>query len=171
MDTLKALTLFVAALALGVSGWVVTHIPQPTPTVQPPFGALSNTEFPTNWIGIGGAHTYEQNASLSNASTTCAIQGPAATSTLQAAQIRFDTGSSSALIVEIGVGTLDATTTLVGTTYNIGASKAAFIQASTSPAAGAATVLAPNQWLNFKVGGGGVGSTFSGTCQAEFLSS
>jgi len=110
-----------------------------------------------------------------NASTTCSFKSPAATSTLTWASAQFSLSSSTATIVEIGKGTLQATTTLIGTKYNILASARASILASTSPAAGDATIFAPSTWLNVKVGGGittgdsaGTGFVPVGTCKATF---
>jgi hypothetical protein len=147
-----------------------TQIIAPTPKV----GALTGPILPYNYFGFGNMVFYggAPVTLTQNASTTCSIQGPAATSTIQAAQIRFDVSSSSATIVEIGVASdPNSTTTLLGTTYNIAANASAFIQASTSPAAGAKTVIGPNQYVNFKVGGGALGNLPTGTCQVEFLSS
>lgn len=146
-------------------------------SVTPPFGALTGPVIPYNFLTVGGATVYDAGVPIRQAtSTLCAIQSPPATSTVQAAQIRLDVASSTATIVEIGVSTsLDATTTLLGGTYHIAGGAQAFIVGSTTPTNGAVTVLAPNSWVNFNIGGGILGAATGlvpvGTCQAEFIAS
>lgn len=119
--------------------------------------------------------------SLSQATTTvCSIQSPAATSTLVYAGIQMNVSSSSAEILDIAQATTAyASTTKIGTTYNVAAGAQATVVASTSPAAGAATLFAPNTFLNFKTQGGTTGEAASaaasagyvptGACSFEFL--
>jgi hypothetical protein len=118
---------------------------------------------------LAGLYTFgSQIKAAKTASTTCSFRAPTqGTSTLQFASFKLSSTTSNALVVEIGRGTLDATTTLLGTTYNVAANAMATIVASTSPAAGDAIVFAPGQFLNIKVGGAAAGG-IGGTCDAEF---
>jgi hypothetical protein len=173
MDIKNIIIGSVAVLALLVSVGGAYLKSDTTPT-EHPAGALTGPVVPYNYLTIGGATIYDQSVSLTQgASTTCAIQNGPATSTLQAAQIRFDVASSgAAVLVDVGVANdRFSTTTKIGSSYTIAQGAQAFIQASTSPAAGASTVIGPNQWVNWKIGSGGSASVPSGTCQAEFVSS
>ena len=126
------------------------------------------------WAGV--CEYFGSTAMKVATSTPCAIQSPAATSTLGIANIRVDIASTTATNWFIGTGsTAFATTTAYGGISAVGASKQGFIQGSTSPAAGSNTVLAPNTWLIFQnnlgiTAGDTVGAGFapSGTCFAKF---
>jgi len=106
--------------------------------------------------------------------TPCAIQSPAATSTLQSAGIKFDVSTTSASVVGIGLSTSsnNSTSTQIGANYAITATEKAFINASTTPSAGAKEVLAPSTWVVFNMYGSGAnaGGTVSpvGACHATF---
>lgn len=162
-------------VALAVSaGTLFLVTPEAAPVVVGSGGAISNV----NYYSAAGVTTYYGSAGLKSAtSTPCAIQSPAATSTLMAAGLRLDNASSTATIWVIAKGTTPfATTTAFGTEYTVGASGQAFIQASTSPTAGAATVLAPNTYIVFGARAaitagdtGGLGFVPVGQCSAEFL--
>lgn len=134
------------------------------------FGALAGPDIPSNWIRVGGVEYYAQSAPLTQgASTTCALQGPSATSTLVSAGIRFDTASSSAIKVELGRdNTAYATTTLLSGVYSIAANARATIIASTTPTGGDAVLFSPNQWFTAKIGSGSTNSAPVGYCYAEW---
>jgi hypothetical protein len=109
-------------------------------------------------------------------STVCAIKSPAATSTMPIGGVRVTTASSTATIWDLArASTPFATTTAIGTAYNVAGSAMADIQASTSPSAGAATVFPPNTYLVIGVrqsitagDTAGTGSVTSGYCSATF---
>lgn len=143
----------------------------------PRLGALAGPDIPSSWVRWGGVAVYQSEGTLKQATTTpCAIQSPSATSTLESAAIRIDTASTTATTWDIAqAATAYATTTAIGTPYIVGANAQATIQASTSPAAGAATVLAPNTWIVFGARAGitsgdtaGTGFVPSGVCRATF---
>lgn len=133
-------------------------------------GAIDSVSYHC-WAGV--CHFYGS-ASLKAATTTpCAIQAPAATSTLSATGIRLDVSSSTATVWDIAkASTAYATTTALGTAYTVSGGAQAFVQASTSP--GANTVLAPSSWVVFgarqgiTAGDAGTGFVPSGTCFASF---
>ena len=158
----------VAALIFGVSA--VDNKPGPVSVIT---GALSGPDISSPYLKWGAAHgvrVWSEGQGLKAATTTvCAIQSPAATSTLQSAGVKFDVSSTTASIITLAKATTAfATTTSIGTNYAIAANAQAFINASTSPSASAVEVFAPNTW--FVVGMAGGTGTFSptGSCHATF---
>lgn len=148
-------------------------------TVQQ-FGSLAGPDIPSpylKWGGGIGLVVRPTGVALTTATTTpCAIQSPAATSTLEVAGIRLDVSSSTATTWTIARATTAfATTTQIGTNYTVAANTQAFINASTSPAAGAPEVFPPNNWLVFSETGGitsgdsGTGFVPSGECSAQWV--
>jgi hypothetical protein len=144
-------------------------------------GAVSGPMMPFDHIqwGLGyGIRIYPTAIGLTTASTTvCAIQSPAATSTLQSAGILLTTASTSATTWSLGIAsTAYATTTQIGSDYVVSASAQAFINASTTPSAGGVEVIAPNQYLVWSETGGitagdaGTGFAPVGRCHATFES-
>lgn len=115
---------------------------------------------------------------LQTATTTiCAIQGPAATSTLVNGSVRMTTSSTSASVITFARATTAfATTTLIGNQVALAAeTQATLIASSTDAQRGNAasllspiTVFPPNAW--FTIGMSGNIGTFSpvGTCSATF---
>lgn len=157
------------------------------------FGAMPGSEIFTEFFTVNGITTwYKRHDGLKAASTTpCALQSPAATSTLQFASIQLDVSTTSISIIEIAksVSTDNtATTTKIGSVTTLSASATnVSIVASTTPsgtnafADGAdagkvgSLIFAPNEWLVFKMipddtDGDGTPGTVSptGVCQAEF---
>jgi hypothetical protein len=167
----KIILVLLAAVIVAMGAFVgVKSIPHP-------LGALSTPDFPTSYYGVGGVRVWKYAVPLTQATTTpCNIQSPAATSTLGAAGIQITVSSSTATTWTIAKSTTpNATTTAIGTDYAVSASASAFIQASSSPAAAAVTVLAPNTWIVFGAKGGitsgdtvGTGFVPTGTCHATF---
>ena len=140
---------------------------QPTP----PLGAISGSDFPGPSMSLAGLYTYGSKIRMNaTASTTCSFRSPTeGSSTLQFASYKISSTTSNALLVEIGKGSLDATTTLIGGSNAIGANLQGTIIASSSPTIEPddTRVFAPGQWLNFKTGGAAAGG-IGGTCTAEF---
>lgn len=170
METLKIVAVLVVGVIVGFGGASFAH----TSKVETPsFGALAGPDIASNylkWGGGNGVRVYPTARALSTATTTvCAIQSPAATSTLRYFGIKFDVSSTTASIITIAKATTAfATTTQIGTDYNIAANAQGFIQASTSPAADAATVFAPNTWIVVGMRGGTGTFSPTGACQATF---
>lgn len=170
MDTLKTVAISALVVVVGLVGVQFFH---PGSATAPSFGALSGPDIASSYLkwGLGnGVRVYPTGRALSTATTTvCAIQSPNATSTLRWAGVRFDVSSTTASVVTIAKSaTAFATTTSIGTDYNIAANGQGFIQASTSPAAGAVTVFAPNTWLVVGMKGGTGTFSPTGACQATF---
>lgn len=129
-------------------------------------GAVSVLNSP---LEVNGAEVYLESKALTTATTTvCAIKSPAATSTLTFGAVNFVVSSSTAATIHLAKATTPfATTTSLGS-VTLGAGAQGMVVASTSPAAGAATVFSPNTYLVVGMQGG-VG-TFSptGRCTATF---
>lgn len=112
---------------------------------------------------------------LTQATTTvCAIQSPAATSTLVAGFIKEDVSSTTASTITIAkAASAFATTTLINT-ISVSANAATLgIAASTTLSALEQTnrTFAPNQWLVFGQSGGTGTFSPTGTCVAQWISS
>lgn len=171
MDTLK--TIGVSALvALVVAGGFVLLFPKQATQVVNTLGSVASPDIPSPYLQWGGIYHYggSTTALTQNASTTCSIQSPAATSTLRYAAIRFDLASTSAIQIEMGKATTAfATTTSLGI-HNLGAGAQVTLLASSTAAtvggADPAIVFAPNTYFNVKLGGGGTGTVPSGKCEA-----
>lgn len=134
-------------------------------------GAVSSPDIPSPYVSWGGVRNWAGHTDvLANASTTCSIQSPAATSTLDYASISFVTASTSALQIEFGSDTTGfATTTRIGNLLTLAASSQGTFVASTTNAANSPLIFAPNTYMNVKIGGGGVGTTAVGNCQAAWI--
>ena len=162
----------IAAVVLLLGGYVF-H----TPAVENVFGALAGPDIPSPYLNWGGMRQWNNGLSFTQATTTpCAIQSPAATSTLVEAGVRVDVASTTATRWDIAkAANAFATTTAIGSMQNIAADGQAFFHASTSPGAGAVEVFAPNTFLVIGVRGGitpgtaGTGFVPSGRCQATFI--
>ena len=135
-------------------------------------GGLSSPDISSPYFSVGGVYEWKaQTANLIQASTTlCAIQSPAATSTLGRAVIRLVNATTSAVIIDLAKASSPyATTTLLGTTYAMGGSTQVTIVAS-STGLGGSQVFAPNDWFVVKhadgTGGGYTGEAPTGVCQA-----
>lgn len=164
--------LFAAAVLL-VGGFVFR-----APVVENAFGALAGPDIPSPYLMWGNVREYRGGQALTQATTTpCAIQSPAATSTLVELGVKVDVASSTVSTRwDIAKATTAfATTTAIGTLQNIPAGAQAFFHASTSPAAGAVEVFAPNTWVVIGVrdgitpGTAGTGFVPVGRCQASFI--
>lgn len=146
-------------------------------------GALSGPEIPyefLSWGASSGVRLWSTGRGLTQASTTvCAIQSPAATSTLVRGGVSFTVSSTSALAaIDIAKGTaLNASTTLIRTSSLAAGAQGTIIAASTTLDSLALTnsIFAPNQWFVVKVAGGvtagdtaGTGFVPTGSCHATF---
>jgi hypothetical protein len=102
--------------------------------------------------------------------TVCALQSPAATSTLVRGGVRLSVSSTTASTVTIAKATTAFATTTWLTNESVGANAQAtiIVPATTTPTGQAFQIFAPNEWLVVGMSGG-VG-TFSptGVCQATW---
>lgn len=138
----------------------------------PQVGAVSSPDIQGPYFSTNGLTFYSYHIAMTkNASTTCAMKSPGATSTLTEAGIKIASSSSSQIIVEMGQAVNGySTTTLIGTTQTVAAGAQATILASTSPQTGAgfaSITFAPNTYFNIKLTPGA--NYPSGTCDAMFM--
>lgn len=132
-------------------------------------GAISSPDIPSPYLSWGGVRSWAGHTDiLTNASTSCSFQSPNATSSLDYASITIASTTSNAIIIEMGVANdPNSTTTLIGTKYSLAASTMLTIVASTSNAAGAGILFAPNQYFNIKLGG--VANGVGGNCNVQWI--
>lgn len=179
MELIKNIVIVLIAVVVSVGGSILfVHPSTDGKTVT--LGSAATPDLPFSYLKWGagtGVQTWPIAVNFTqNASSTCNIQSPNATTTLNSFGVEIDNASSTATIWEIGQSaTPNATTTLIGTKTTLAASLQYFIQASTTPTAGAVTVFAPNTWLVVKAGGGitagdaaAGGFVPTGTCGAVF---
>jgi hypothetical protein len=167
-----AAVVIVAILAVG--GYMALR-----PAPSEPVGATSVQVTDADCLFNGGTHICNQTIALRKATTTpCAIKSPNATSTLVRFTTRIDIASSSATIWDIARSTTAfATTTAIGTAYNIVAAASGFIDASTTPTTTQTNIFAPNTWVVLGARGGNstgdnttpLGFVPTGTCTAQFV--
>lgn len=141
-------------------------------------GALSSPDLPYNYISVGGLAEYRYSRDFTRSTTTvCAIQAPAATSSLAMAGALVTTASTSATTWTIAkAATAFATTTVLGQGA-IAANGQGFLLASTTATSAGGTgsnmnpafVFGPNQWLVVGVQGGVGNFSPVGECVADFF--
>ncbi len=170
--------LITAGIALGVVLLVLVAKPKtPTPTAQEvaqelkALGAVSNPDIQSPYFSFGGVRYWGQRGT-SNASTTpCAIQSPAATSTLVYASFSVASTSATATYLEFGKDTTAYSTTTSLGIVSIGANvKGTAVASSTANWANVdgSTVFTPNTYLVAKVMNAAY-AQLSGTCQAVWV--
>jgi hypothetical protein len=171
MDILKTAIVSLVICVLAFTGYAVAT--KPNSDAPEKLGALSSPDLPYPYFSFGGVRSWAgRTDSLTAATTTvCAIQSPAATSTLRFGSIRFGVSSTSATTVYIAKATTPyATTTALGQCA-LAANAQGTCLASTTPTVNVdpAQVFAPNTYLVVGMTGG-VG-TFSptGTCEATWI--
>lgn len=167
MNNLK--TVIVAGLTAFVLSGIV-FILAPTQ----PAGSVASPDIMSPYFSFGGTRVWSaHNETLKTSTTTvCALQSPAATSTLISASINFKYSSTTASTVTIAKGaTAYATTTSFGD-YDIAAGKSATAIASTTSTVAIVDpmqVFAPSQWVVFGMAGGVGNFSPTGSCQAVWI--
>lgn len=137
-----------------------------------PLGSVASPEVMSPWFTYGGVRNWAAHTeSLTVATTTvCALQSPAATSTLVFASITFKVSSTTASTITVAKATTAYATTTVLNTSSLGANaQGTLIVASSTAGVDGNAVFSPNNYLVVGMAGG-IG-TFSptGTCQAEWV--
>lgn len=129
-------------------------------------GAVSSPDILSPYFSFGGARFWATKVDFATATTTvCAVQSPAATSTLvrDASTVNFTTSSTTASTVTVAKATTAFATTTLIRTESVGANaQATFTMASTTSVASAAAwaleqqnlTFAPNTWLVVSMAGG-----------------
>ena len=135
-------------------------------------GAISSPDLDSPYFSYGGVRRFGLRQQMHVATTTlCAIQAPAATSTLEFASFSITTGTSTAATIDIGTSTTAfATTTNLVAAVSIGSGATG--QQFWSPVGGSVNdlTMAPSTYVVVKTAGAGLGGyTYGGTCQASFV--
>lgn len=172
-------------LSIGLKG-VVADGPMvggntPVPTQQDPtFGAVASPDVISPYLTVGGVrHWFGRKDTLTQASSTaCAIQSPAATSTLVHGSVRLTLASSSASIIQLAKSSqLTGTSTPIGSPLFIAASGQGTLVASSTIADAQAGdfVFAPLQWFTVGIAGADSGDPTPegmapiGSCNAKWI--
>lgn len=162
---------FIAVIALVIGGMALTQ--QPSEIIER-VGNASSPAVINGCMEIDGGTVCTHGVAMRSASTTCAFKSPAATSTLLAAVGTITKSYGGSFDVEWGIGA-----TQYATTTSIGYLPAAIASGDTGTFTASTTfngsdtiedpawVIAPNKWVNFKVGS--TSPTLGGYCYAQFL--
>lgn len=114
-------------------------------------GALSSPDVSSPYFSFGGVREWATSAEFKSASTTCAVQSPAATTTLVSATARFDSIPDAASTWELGNATTAyATTTSLGK-FALGSGAKGDLIATTSVTALTDGRVAPSTYINLKI--------------------
>ena len=170
MNKLSITALVISVLALGAA-FVGKDVQTVVKEVPVEVGALSSPELSSRYFSFGGVRQWAGRMAMRGATTTlCAIQSPAATSSLEFVSWSITTGTGTAATIDIGTGTTafaTSTNLVSGTSVGSGALGSAYwssVGGSTGD-----SVLAPNTYVLVKTTGAGSGGyTYGGTCQAMF---
>lgn len=126
-------------------------------------GALTGPEISSPYLSFGGVREWAYRGIMARAaSTTCSIQLPNASTTLAYAAANM-TQIASTTVFEIGYSAVspNATTTLIATKTITTATQDTIVATSTTALSNLTPplTLAPNSYINFKIGGGSVAGT------------
>lgn len=173
---MKNISLVVIALVtVFASGVVASFVAQSSSTnTKPTLGALAGPDIPSPYISFGDVRQFAARTSVLTAATTtvCALQSPAATSTLIAGGINFSVSSTSASTVTIAKATTAYATTTLINSASVGANaQATILAASTTVSALEQTnrIFAPNTYLVVGMAGGVGTFSPSGNCEAVWV--
>lgn len=160
----------VAVLALVVAGVAVSKPAQVVErTIQ--VGAVSSPDIISPYFSFGGVRQWATHQSVAQATSTfCAMQSPAATTTLLRASVNLTFASSSAQnVVLTRASTQYATTTLLGQLSTPAGGQGVIVATTTTLTDG---IVAPNSWITAGWTGAlgdGTNSAPVGTCNAIFV--
>lgn len=139
-------------------------------------GALTGPDISSPYLSVGGVREEYRHQTLATATTTpCAIQSPAATSTLNYAALRIDTATSTATTWTLAKATSAYATTTKLAGFSLGSGAFGTMNASTTPSTSTTiiddtNVIAPNTYLVWGVAGTIISDAtkLNGVCQAKF---
>lgn len=180
-NTLLAAGVSAVVATLVLAGFLSTIKPMPSNPIRTIAGALSGPDISSPYLQWGGVSTWRGSTALATATTTpCAIQSPAATSTLVRTQVRITTATSTATIWTVAKSaTPFATTTalqqdttlasgIFGTMTHFASST---LGVGTTLALDMKDVIAPNTYIVWGVAGTVIADStkLNGVCEAEFV--
>jgi hypothetical protein len=170
MDTIRNLAIILAATAvIAASAFLVTR-PEHIKT-SPNLGAITGPDIASSYLkwgrGLGSAVYPVRNTLSVGTTTSCAIQAPAATSTLESFAAQITGGQQVAVTVNLTKGAaMQASTTALSSNYSLAAGAQLAIVASTTPETN--RVIPPNTWVQVNVFGGSGTASSTGNCTAVF---
>lgn len=140
---------------------------------QAVLGSVSSPDIQSPYFSFGGVRRWGARTETLNSATTtvCALQAPAATSTLEFASIRFSVSSTTASTVTIAKATTPYATTTLLASGSVAANAQATLVASTtnSVVVDGIGVFAPNTYLVVGMAGGAGTFSPTGVCQATWV--
>lgn len=180
MDNIKSTIGVSAIVAAVITLTVVTFLwmrPATTTTsTQPdrPLGALAGPDIPSPYLRWGDVAVFKGRMALNTAtSTPCALQSPAATSTLISASLQIQTPTSTATFWQVAKAASGfATTTALNGHHLVASGALSTVVASTtqSDATDDSMVFGPSQWLVWGAEGflPADATKLNGVCQATW---
>lgn len=170
-----ALVAFVG-LVLGVRNYNrqgITVINPPGPPSKP-IGSLTGPDISSRYLTVGGVRHEYRRVPLNTATTTpCALDTPAATSTLLHFSLRLTTASSTASVWTAAKASTPYATTTAFDQFSVGSGAVAtmFVGAASSTVPDEVSVIAPSQYVVWGVQGSVISdaANWNGFCQAEFI--
>jgi hypothetical protein len=143
-------------------------------TTSPARGEVRGTSLTTTGVtsSQGGVTYTARSATLSTGTlgVICALQAPAATSTLVSAIVNLDTSTTSATTMNMAQGvSASATTTRINFTGVAANAQGVTLIASSTPTIHNANVFAPSSWLVVSLTGGNGTYSPTGSCAATWI--
>ena len=156
-----------------LAGWVGAGL-QPDPVAPAPqLGALSGPDIQSPYLSVGGVRKEYRSSTLSASTTPCALQAPAATSTLVNFGVRLSTASSTATVWTLAKATTAFATTTAFDQFSVGSGAlgAFYVGHASSTAPDENGVIAPSNYVVVGVQGTAIADStkLNGVCQAEFI--
>lgn len=164
----------VVLLAAALGALALSHLTQPAQSVTQAHqtGSLTGPDIPSPYLNWGGVIRWAAVQQFQASSTLCAIQGPAATSTLKSAWMRVDTSPTYATQYEIGYSATakNSTSTAIVASYQLASGANGAVIATTTLTALVDGLVAPNGWINYNLSTSTLSgtSTATGQCGATF---
>lgn len=163
----------IALAVLAVLGGLWLDKPEPV-VVERQLGALAGPDIPYQYLNVGGLRHEFRSMVLATATTTpCALQSPAASSTLLHAGLRISTATSTATVWTASKAATAFATTTAFDQFSLGSGVqgSMFVGAASSTAPDEASVIGPSQWIVWGVQGTVIAGTanLNGVCAAEFI--
>jgi hypothetical protein len=133
--------------------------------VRDSLGAVSSPDIMSPYFSFGGVRMWGTKTQGFNSATTtvCAIQSPAATSSIQLAGASFTVSSTTASTVTISMNSTPYASGTALIAQAVGANAQATVRVASS------TVVSPNQYIVTSMSGGTGTFSPSGNCQASFI--
>lgn len=167
--------LVMAGIGLVAALVVVMFVPRQVVNQVSQLGAVSSPNINSPYFSFGGVRYWGAHTeSLNQATTTvCALQSPAATSTLQYGGLTITYATSSAVVLRLSkASTYNSTTTSLASSPLAAGARGTIIASSTGLGVNldGTNVFSPNQWFIGSIEGGQIGvASPTGICQAVWI--